>query len=216
MRIVKEIIERTIIENGEETKSKRVLEHTIKTWEELTRQEKEIQIAANQDGIYEEYQEQMYTIFKDELGNLKEDFPHIKFEDVYMDSNSQGWWIDRIKDFNYCIDNITVYNETLWVDFVDFRIRKLIEDFEIETDGYYISGDKWNKIIATNKYKNWVKKIEEDIQNWVDRVNTICNNLGNAEYHCPYNLDNESDRWFLDEYFSDMEFTDTKTLSGVE
>ena len=209
MRIVKEIIERTIIENGEETKSKRVLEHTIKTLEELTREEKEKEIEKSHEQIYECYQEDMYDLYKEELEILKEDFPHIDFEDIYLDSNSQGWWIDRIKDFKYNTDEIDIYGERLWVDSVDFKIRRTIVDFEIEVDDYYVECDKLRIIMATKKYQNWVKKLEEDIQKWVDRVNNICTKMGNAEWEYPYNLDNENDRDWLYNYFSDIEFTDT-------
>ena len=212
MRIIKEIIETTTIENEKIDKSIKVLEHTIRSWEELTREEKEKQIYDHSQAIYELYQEDMYLIYKEELEMLKQDFPHIEFEDIYLDSNSQGWWIDRIKDFRYNIDEIEIYGEKLWVDYVDFKMRRTIIDFEIEVDDYYVECDKLRKIMATKKYQNWVKKIEEDIQKWVDRVNTICANLGDAEWNCPYNLDNVDDRNYLDNYFSDMEFTNTKIV----
>lgn len=212
MRKIKEIIETTTIEDEKIHKNVRVFEHTIRSWEELTREEKEEQIGNHSQAIYEMYQEDMYLFYKDELEILKEDFPHIDFDDIYLDSNSQGWWIDRIKDFRYNTDEIEIYGERLWVDYVDFKIRRTIIDFEIEVEDFCSSSDKLLKIMETKKYQNWVKKIEEDIQKWVDRVNNICTDMGNAEWNCPYNLDDENDRDYLDNYFSDMEFTDTKAL----
>lgn len=212
MRKIKEIVETTTIEDEKIHKDIRVFEHTIRSWEELTREEKEKQIYDNSQAIYELYQEDMYIIYKEELEMLKRDFPHIEFEDIYLDSNSQGWWIDRIKGFRYEIDDLIVFNERVGINDVDFKIRKLIEDFDLDIWTYYIDSKTLSKIENTKKYQNWVKKIKEDIEKWVDRVNTICANLGDAEWNCPYNLDNVDDRNYLDNYFSDMEFTDTKTL----
>ena len=212
MRTIKEIIETTIIENEKETKTKRVVEHIIRSWDELSREEKEKEIEKRHEQIYEWYQEDMYNIYKESLEMLKEDFPHIDFEDIYLDSNSQGWWIDRIKDFKYNTDDIEIYGEKLWVDYVDFRIRKIIEDFDINIDDYYVSEDKLRKIITTKKYQKWYEDIKKDIQNWIDRLNVICATLGNAEYYYPYNLDNENDKDWLDNYFSDEEFTDTREV----
>ena len=212
MRKIKEIIETTTIEDEKINKNIRVLEHTIRNWEELTREEKEEQIDKHSQTIYEMYQENMYIIYKGELEMLKQDFPHIKFEDIYLDSNSQGWWIDRIKDFRYEVDDLIVFNERVGISDIDFKIRRLIEDFDLDIWTYYIDSETLSKIEKTKKYQNWVKKIEEDIQKWVDRVNTICTSMGNAEWNCPYNLDNVDDRDYLDNYFSDIEFTDTKAL----
>lgn len=44
MRKIKEIIETTTIEDEKIHKNVRVLEHTIRSWEELTREEKEEEI----------------------------------------------------------------------------------------------------------------------------------------------------------------------------
>lgn len=212
MRKIKEIIEITTIEDEKINKNIRVLEHTIRSWEELTREEKEEQIDKHSQTIYEMYQEDMYIIYKEELEMLKQDFPHIKFEDIYLDSTSQGWWIDRIKDFRYEVDDLIVFNERVGINDVDFKIRRLIEDFDLDIWTYYIDSETLSKIEKTKKYQNWVKKIEEDLQKWVDRVNIICTSMGDAEWNCPYNLDNVDDRDYLDNYFSDIEFTDTKAL----
>lgn len=212
MRKIKEIVERTTIEDEKIHKDVKVFEHTIRSWDELTREEKEEQIGNHSQAIYELYQEDKYDIYKEELEILKDDFPHIKFEDIYLDSNSQGWWIDWIKDFRYEVDDLIVFNERVGISDIDFKIRRLIEDFDLDIWTYNIDSKTLSKIENTKKYQNWVKKIKEDVQKWVDRVNDICTDMGNAEWNCPYNLDDENDRDYLDNYFSDMEFTDTKAL----
>lgn len=212
MRTIKEIIEKTIIENKKEAKTKRVLEHTIRSWDELTREEKEKEIEKRHEQIYECYQEDMYGLYKDELEQLKEDFPHIHFEGIYLDSNSQGWWIDSIKGFHYDVDDLTVFNEIVGLNDVNFKIRKIIEDFDLDIWTYYIDSKTFDKIEKTKKYQKWYEDIKKDIQNWVNRVNEICSTLGNAEYYYPYDLDNENDKDWLDNYFSDEEFTNTREV----
>lgn len=210
MRTYKEVIETTIIENEKENKTKRVLEHTIRSWEELSREEKEKEIEKRQEQIYECYQEDMYMLYNDELEQLKEDFPHIHFENIYLDSNSQGWCIDSIKDFHYDVDDLIVFNERVGISYVDFKIRKIIKDFDLYVCDYYIDSKTLSRIVQTKKYQNWYNNIRKDIQNWIDRVNTICSELCNSAYNYPSNLDDEVERDFLDNYFSDMEFTDTR------
>lgn len=212
MRKIKEIIETTIIENEKETKTKRVLEHTIRSWEELTREEKEKEIEKRHEQIYECYQEDMYMLYNDELERLKEDYPHIHFENIYLDSNSQGWWIDRIKGFHYDVDDLIVFNERVGISYVDFKIRKIIKDFDLDIWDYYIDSKTLSRIEKTKKYQNWYNNIRKDIQNWIDRVNTICSELCNSVYNYSSNLDDEVERDFLDNYFSDMEFTDTREV----
>lgn len=213
MEKYKKIVETTIIdENGKQTKTKKITEHTIKKWRELTREEKEKEIENYNASIYQSYQEDMYNQFKCDLDNLKYEFKNIQFEDVYMDSNSQGWWIDRIKNFKYSTDDITIYGEELLVDDVDFVIRKTIEDFDITIDDYYIEYEKLEKIKNTKKYKNWVENIKKDIKNWVDRVNEICSDLGNSEYYCPCDLDDKVDEYYLNCFFEDISFEEIKTI----
>lgn len=213
MEKYKKIVETTIIyENGEQTKTKKITEHTIKKWHELTREEKEKEIENYNESICQSYQEDMYNQFECGLDNLKYEFKNIQFEDVYMDSNSHGWWIDRIKNFKYSTDGITIYGEELWVDDVDFVIRKTIEDFDITIDDYYIEYKKLEKIKNTKKYKNWVENIKKDIKNWVDRVNEICSEVGNSEYYCPYNLDDKDDEYYLNYFFEDISFEEIKKI----
>lgn len=207
MEKYKKIVETTIIkENGTEEKTKKVSLHTIKKWNELSREEQDMEIEKYHESIYCYYQDNMYENYKIGLDNLKYEFKNITFDDVYMDSNSQGWWIDSIKNFKYNCDNLIVYGEEIGIDDVDFHIRKLIETFDINVYDYYVDSDKLDKIKATKKYQNWINNIRKDIEKWIDCVNTLCCDLGNNEYKYPYDMDDEDDKFYLDMYFEDVEF----------
>ena len=215
MRTYKKIVDTTYInENGIEEKTRRVSLHTIKNWHELSREKQDREIEKNSESIYSSYQDYMYENYKIGLDNLKYEFKNIDFEDIYMDSNSQGWWIDRIKNFKYCCDNLVVFGEEIEIYDIDFHIRRTIESFDIDIYDYYIDSEKLEKIKATKKYQKWITDIKNDIEKWVDCVNELCCNLGNSEYSYPYNMNNEEDKWYLDMYFEDMEFEDVEYLDG--
>lgn len=204
MKQFTKIVETKIIyDTGEEENNTRKTLHTIKSWQELTREEKEQEIEKYQNGIYEYYQDYNYDVYKYELENLREDFKDISFEDIYLDSNSQGWWIDRVKDFKLHFDDIEIYDESLYIDY-DMKIRQDINYIEIYGSSYYgISDEKWSKITSTKKYQNWIDKAQKRVDEWKNRVNEICYDLGHSEYSFP-SLDEDS--YILDCYFEDEEF----------
>ena len=210
MRQFTKIVETTIIDDTGEEKTTRKTLHTIKSWQELSREEKEEEIEKNKEGIYEYYQDCNYEDYKCELENLKEDFKDISFEDIYLDSNSQGWWIDRVKDFKLHFDDIEIYNEILYIDY-DMKIRQDINYIEIYSSSYRgISVKKWNRIINTKKYQNWIGKVQKRVDEWKNRVNEICYNLGHSEYNFP---SLEEDSYIFDCYFKDIEFEDIEELN---
>ena len=171
---------------------------------------KNIKQKKNKEGIYEYYQDCNYEDYKCELENLKEDFKDISFEDIYLDSNSQGWWIDRVKDFKLHFDDIEIYNESLYIDY-DMKIRQDINYIEIYGSSYYgVSDEKWSKIINTKKYQNWIGKVQKRVDEWKNRVNDICYNLGHSEYNFP---SLEEDSYIFDCYFEDTEFEDIEELN---
>lgn len=210
MRQFTKIVEtKTIYDTGEEKNTTRKTLHTIKSWQELTREEKEREILKRQESIYEYYQDCNYESYKSELENLKEDFKDISFEDIYLDSNSQGWWIDRVKDFKLHFDDIEIYDESLYIDY-DMKIRQDINYIEIYGSSYYgISDEKWSKIISTKKYQNWIGKVQKRVDEWKNRVNEICYNLGHNEYNFP-SLEEES--YIFECYFEDMEFESVEEI----
>lgn len=210
MRQFTKIVETTIIDDTGEEKTTRKTRHTLRNWQELSREEKEYQIEKNQEGIFEYYQDCNYEDYKYELENLREDFRDISFEDIYLDSNSQGWWIDRIRDFKLHFDDIEIYDECLYIDY-DMKIRQDIAYIEIYGSSYYgISDEKWSKITSTKKYQNWIGKVQKRVDEWKNRVNEICYNLGHNEYNFP---SLEEDSYIFDYYFEDMEFEDVEELS---
>ena len=215
MKKYKKIVDTTFInEDGTEEKTRKVSLHTIKRWDELTREEQDDEINKNNESIYSSYQDLMYDNYEIGLDNLKYEFKNISFDNVYIDSNSQGWWIDSIKNFRYNDDGIDVFGEHIDIYDIDFRIRKLIESFDIDIYDYYIDSDKLDRIKATKKYQEWEENIRKDIEKWVDCVNSLCSDLGNSEYRYPYNMSDEEDKNFLDWYFEDMEFESVEYLES--
>ena len=213
MRQFTKIVETTIIDDTGEEKTTRKTRHTLRNWQELSREEKEYQIEKHQESIYTNYQEYMYEIFKDQINWLKEDLVEIEFDDIYLDSNSQGWWIDRVKGLKLNFKDIEIYGETLYLDYY-VRIRKLIEDITLYAESYYgLTREQREKIENTKKYKEWIEKAQKRVNEWVDRENDICSELGKSEYYAPYDLDDSIERDFLDNYFEDMEFEDVEELS---
>ena len=192
--------------------------YIVKTWQELTEKEKEKAIQENSEQLYcdydnSEWKDTEYCLI-DLISNLK--IIHFRDNDILktisFDDNSQGWWIDRIKNFKYNADGIDVFGEHIDIYDVDFRIRKLIESFDIDIYDYYINSDKLDRIKATKKYQKWEENIKQDIEKWVDCVNSLCSDLGNSEYQYPYNMSDEEDKNFLDWYFEDIEFESIEYL----
>ena len=186
--------------------------HTIRSWQELSKEEQEEEIKRQQENIYMLYQEDLYNNFLADLDYLKEQFKNIEFENIYLDSNSQGWWVDSVKDFRYNTQGIEVYGEYIEIDDIDLHIRKYIDSFDINIYDYGIDSDKLEKIKKTKKYKNWYSNIEKDIQEWVNLANEYCSDIGNKEFYCPYNLDDDEDKEWLDNYFESQEFEEIKIL----
>lgn len=188
--------------------------HTIRTWEELTTEEKEKEIEARQQSIYQLYQEDLYNSFLCDLDYIREKYKNIDFENVYVDSNSQGNWIDSVKGFRYCGDSINVYGEWIEIEDIDLHIRKYIDSYDININDYYIDSDLLEKIQKTKKYKKWIESIEKDVNNWINDVNEACKYIMSREYYCPYNLENEEDREYLDNYFCEEEFETTEVIEN--
>ncbi len=207
MEKYKQIVETTIIdEEGIETKTKKETVHTLRTWSELTREEKEEEIEKNSEMIYQDYQNMLYEDFKYQLDEIREEFKDITFGDIYFDSCSQGSSIDSIKNFKLNA-SINIYGEELWVDDIDLHIRKYIgNDFEIYVDNYYIDSDKLARIEKTKKYQNWLSEQYTLVSKWIDRVNEISKYMLDREYSYPYNLDDEEDLDWLEGWFEGQDF----------
>lgn len=182
--------------------------YTIKTWSELTPEEKEKEIERNHESIYSCYQDDLYYMFKDELENIKERYKNIDFETVYIDSNSQGAWIDSIKNFK-CYYNIDILGETLEINEIDLHIRKYIEEItenDIFLYDYYIDSEKMEKIKNTKKYQKFINEIIKDVNNWIEEINKECKYLIDNEYRYPYDINDPDDLEFLNNFFENEQF----------
>lgn len=218
MKTYRKIVETTIIDehNHEE---KHIIEtlHKIRSWEELTLEEKEHEIERHKEGIYEEYQNYLYENFKCDLDNLRYDFKDIEFEDVCLDSNSQGWWIDRVTKLRYTGKPIEIYGNMIEIEDIDLHIRKYIDkDFDLYINEYNLTCEDYEKIIATKKYQKWINEIKDYVSQWIDRVNDICKEIGSKEYYYPYNYNDCEDKEFLDYYFENEEFEDIETINSED
>lgn len=177
--------------------------YVVKTWDELTKEEKEKEKERYYEEIESDWYDVLYNDFKESLSDIQDRYKNIKFDDIYLDDNSQGWWIDRIKNFNYQVDGLYVYDVYIRLYDIGLTIHKIIshitEDDIIIAD-YNIDSDELKKIKATKKYQKWVNDIVEDVNKWIDEINEVCINYMNDIYDMP--------DYFIEDYFinNDIEF----------
>lgn len=198
----------TIDENNEVVTKTTTKLHTIRTWSELSREEQEQEIESNSESIYMNYQDDLYNLYDEELERIKDEYKNIDFDYVYLDGNSQGAWIDSVKNFKVYY-NIDVFGETLEVDDIDLHIRRYIEEItenNINIYDYYIDSEKLEKIQKSKKYKEWINTIIKEVNSWIDEVNEAAKEVLQKEYCYPYNLDDPEDKEWLDNYFDNEEF----------
>ena len=224
MKTYRKIVETTIIdENNHEEKHLTETLHKVRTWQELTREEQEKEIENNKEGIYELYQNDLYENYKCELDNLRYDFKNIQFEDIYCDSNSQGWWIDSINKPYFHFET-SIYGITLNVYDIDISIRKYIQeinenDIDIEYLNYgnsFITIEEEQRIKNTKKYKDFIKGIVDYVNKWINQVNNICEEMCSKEYYYPYNLDDSEDKDYLDFYFENRDFEEEEIIKSED
>ena len=207
---ITKIIETADLQTQKTEKEKQESYYIIKSWEELTDDEKRQEIDNNQESIYQCYQEDLVNIYESDLDYLKEKYKNISFDYIYLDGNSQGNWIDSVKNFKYYNNNINIYGEDIELHDIDLHIHKYIENIttdDLDIYTYYLDDEKLEKIQATKKYQNFINKVVKDINNWIDEANEIAKNILSKEYYIPYNLNDPEDRSYLDNYFYDSEFT---------
>lgn len=174
--------------------------YIVKTWDELTEEEKEKEIERNCEILTNEWNNLCYENFEFELEDIKDSYKNIKFDDVYIDDNSQGWWIDRVKNFNYQVDDIEIYGESISLYDIDLTIHRIINHItedDVVVEDYYIDSDKLKKIKATKKYQKWVNEIVKDVNKWIDEINEVCINYTRDIYDVPDD--------FVEDYFINNE-----------
>ena len=185
--------------------------YVVKTWDELTEDEKEAEKEKYCERISMTWDDLCYENFTNELEEIKTRYNNIKFDDVYLDGNSQGWWIDSIKGFEYYPEEIFIYGEDISLYDIDIKICKTIKNIttdDIIIEDYYIDDNKLEKIKATKKYKKWVNDIVEDVNKWIDEINEVCEN-----YIKNYNYVPDD---FVEEFFTNREIDFEYYVNTVE
>lgn len=179
--------------------------YIVKTWDELTEEEKEKEKERYYEEIDREWYDVLYNDFEEDLSDIQGRYKNIKFDDIYLDDNSHGWWIDRVKNFNYQVDDIVIYGELISLYDIDLTIHQIINHItedDVVVEDYYIDDNKLEKIKATKKYEKWVNDIVEDVNKWIDEINEVC-----IKYMSNYNYNYAPDD-FVEDYFknNDIEF----------
>ncbi len=220
-------IKKTIITTSENldtkeiTNNKQVILQTIRTWEELTEEEKEEQIEKDGEIISQFWYDEIYEDFKNDLNEyLKQVFKQVDFDTIYIDENSQGIWIDEVKGFKYNdYDYINIYGEDIQLDDIDLHIRKYIEPItenDINIYDYYISDEKLERIKKTKKYKNFIDTIIKNVNEWIEEANKVCKCYMDSCYYPLCTLDEEEKADWLNNFYCDIEFTDEKDITNEE
>lgn len=165
--------------------------YIVKTWKELTDEEKEIQKKNYSENIEIAWVDLLYEDYKSDIELLKEDLKYIKFDDVYTGDNSQGFWIDSVKNVECYINNKTknIYG-------FDFTIRKYIDDITwVDIDNDCV---KFEELKTMTGYKTLAKELEQDFEIFKNGINKIVKYYYDNLY---YITDD-----FIESYFEDMEF----------
>jgi hypothetical protein len=201
--------------------------YIVKTWDELTEEEKQEKIHSNWEDLYFEWDNGLWDETMNCLNDLLSELKIIDFvgdvlDTFSFDDNSQSWWIERIKT-----KNINAFCDTFDFNEVDFdfgrRNQSLLkmEDIEntfvgcycyfnqFQTDfesGYYNYSDL--EIMSNTKNKNGDLEYKEFNHAWNEfkkEYNYFVeqfNKLINAYFDDRYDMD----EYFIDNYFEDMEF----------
>lgn len=201
--------------------------YIVKTWGELTEEEKQEKIHHNWEDLVMEWDNGLWDDTTNCLNDLLSELKIIDFvgdvlDTFSFDDNSQGWWIKRIKT-----KNINAFCDTFVFNEVDFdfgrRNQSLLkmEDIEntfvgcycyfnqFQTDfesGYYNYSDL--EIMSNAKNKNGDLEYKEFNHAWnefkkeynyfVEQFNKLINTYFDDRY--------DMDEYFIDNYFEDMEF----------
>ena len=170
----------------------------VKEWNELSSQEKENAIKQHQESIYLCWDDLCYEQYKQSLEELKTNLKYITFDDLYVDDNSQGFWIDKVKGFRVNIDE----NQNNSIENVDLKIRKFIEDIEYidffsSPIGKYVYLTP-QEALETKGFKRITKKLLKDFETFKNGINNIVKTYYDTHYDVPQD--------FVNDYMNDLEF----------
>ena len=148
--------------------------YIVKEWAELSEAEKEREIENNAEMLVCNWNDLAYEYYKEDIEDIKDRYSKkgITFTNVYLDSNSQGWWVDSIEDLK-ADRNIEIFGEYLEVYDIDIKIRKYIELEDISLNDYYIEEAKLKRIENTKKYKDFMASLKQDLEDMFEEINKV-------------------------------------------
>lgn len=164
--------------------------YIVKTWEELTEAEKQKQIEKDSEQLVYFWSEYLYECFNENLDELKEKLKFFTFDDVFADSNSQGFWIDSIKNLKLYIKDSGKYGGYFVDGDCDITIRKYIDSLDTiylymdaykceYKDGSYLQGYQTIKELEQSTDKNIInllKDIKKDFDILKNGINDAVQN----------------------------------------
>lgn len=158
--------------------------YIIKEWAELNEAEKEREIKKYGDIIMEDWYDYIYECYKDSIEEIKDRYKEkgIEFDYVYIDSNSQGWWIDKIKNLKV-YRSIKIFGEDIEIDDVNIHSRKILELDDIYIYDYYIEEAKLKRIENTKKYKDFIASVKKDLEDMLEEINRVAKTYFEDEYN---------------------------------
>lgn len=175
--------------------------YTVKNWNELTEEEKEEQKKKNETDFFNWLEEGAHLAYEADIDFLKYQSKYFTFDALWIDDNSQGWWIEGFKNLtdDFWIDN----HHVCCIDYEYSRNRRRIENItELEIDGEIKTLEDWKN---TRGYKKIARDIEQDWNKLMEGINNALDNYFDNRWN--YNEDSWND------FF---ECTDFEYLQKVE
>lgn len=158
--------------------------YIIKEWAELSEAEKEKEIKKYGDIIMEDWYNYISDCYESDIEDIKYRYKEkgIEFDNVYIDSNSQGWWIDKIRNLKV-YRSIKIFGEDIEIDDVDIHSRKILELDDIYIYDYYIEEAKLKRIENTKKYKDFIASVKKDLEDMLEEINRAAKTYFEDEYN---------------------------------
>lgn len=158
--------------------------YIVKEWAELSEAEKEKEIESYEDIIMQEWYDYINDCYECDIEDIKCRYKEkgIEFDDVYIDSNSQCWWIDKIRNLKV-YRSIKIFGEDIEIDDVNIYSRKILELDDIYIYDYYIEEAKLKRIENTKKYKDFIASVKKDLEDMLEEINRAAKTYFEDEYN---------------------------------
>lgn len=158
--------------------------YIVKEWAELSEAEKEKEIKKYEDIIMQDWYDYISECYESSIEYIKDRYKEkgIEFDNVYIDSNSQGWWIDKIRNLKV-YRSIKIFGENIEIDDVDIHSRKILELDDIYIYDYYIEEAKLKRIENTKKYKDFIASVKKDLEDMLEEINRAAKTYFEDEYN---------------------------------